>query len=72
MRVAMHKNKLKLTDRMQVIADLVNDGEIVADIGTIYTALAAYKRQVQRCHTCRCKSGTSRQSSCKRCRLPGV
>ena len=34
MRVAMHKNKLKLTDRMQVIADLVNDGEIVADIGT--------------------------------------
>ena len=30
----MHKNKLKLTDRMQVIADLVNDGEIVADIGT--------------------------------------
>lgn len=34
MRVAMHNNKLKLTDRMQVIADLVGDGEVVADIGT--------------------------------------
>lgn len=34
MHVAMHKNKLKLTDRMQVIADLVGDGETVADIGT--------------------------------------
>ena len=30
----MHKNRLKLTDRMQVIADLVGDGEVVADIGT--------------------------------------
>ncbi len=34
MRVEMHKNKLKLTDRMQVIADLVGNGEVVADIGT--------------------------------------
>lgn len=30
----MHNNKLKLTDRMQVIADLVSYGEVVADIGT--------------------------------------
>lgn len=30
----MHKNKLRLTDRMQVIADLVGEGEVVADIGT--------------------------------------
>ena len=30
----MQTNRLKLTDRMQVIADLAGDGEIVADIGT--------------------------------------
>ena len=48
----MHKNKLKLTDRMQVIADLVNDGEIVADIGTDHAYLPIFLISENKCKKC--------------------
>lgn len=45
----MHKMELKLTDRMQVIADLVGNGEVVADIGTDHGYIPLWLLMNDRC-----------------------